>query len=263
MRTPELIQVFHDTQMCIESEPELKQATEESCRLTKVYGEEFLSKNKRIKSQGYNVLTAECYSLECARRLSNGKDRIAVLNFANPFEPGGGVLRGSVAQEENLCRCSNLYNSISTPGIIEQYYEKHTANKKNYLFSDRLVYSPGIVVLKDDRSYERLADSFLVDIITCAAPYNVYGHDPELLKSTYRRRLTNLFEVAAENDVDVLILGAFGCGVFHNPPELMAGMFRELIEKTYYAYFKQIWFPLSKSKFTRNYEVFSKILSAE
>lgn len=263
MRTSELIQIFYDTQACIEHEPALINATEETKRLTKVYGEGFFSQRKRVKSQKYNVKTLEGYSLECARRFSETKDRIAVLNFANPYEPGGGALRGSRAQEENLCRCSNLYNSISMPEIIKQYYSYHTANKKNYLFSDRVVYSPGIVVFKDDKSYERLADPFQVDIITCAAPYNVYGHDMGLLKSVYQSRLTNVFEVAAENDVDILVLGAFGCGVFRNPPELMAGMFRKLIEETYYAYYKQICFPLVKSAYTNNYEVFTGILSTE
>lgn len=34
--------------------------------------------------------------------------KILVLNFANPFHPGGGVRRGAKAQEEDLCRKSTL-----------------------------------------------------------------------------------------------------------------------------------------------------------
>jgi uncharacterized protein (TIGR02452 family) len=36
------------------------------------------------------------------------------LNFANPVERGGGFLRGAIAQEEAICRCSVLYNLLRT-----------------------------------------------------------------------------------------------------------------------------------------------------
>ena len=40
--------------------------------------------------------------------------------------------------------------------------------------------------------------------------------------------IRNILEVAAANDVDILVLGAFGCGAFCNPPEVVARVFRRI-----------------------------------
>lgn len=41
----------------------------------------------------------------------------------------------------------------------------------------------------------------------------------------FYKRIKNILKVALERRVDILILGAFGCGTFRNPPELLAGVF--------------------------------------
>ena len=40
--------------------------------------------------------------------VQEGFEKTAVLNFANPFDPGGGWLRGAPTQEESIVRCSSL-----------------------------------------------------------------------------------------------------------------------------------------------------------
>lgn len=50
--------------------------------------------------------------------------------------------------------------------------------------------------------------------------------------------------MAAANNVDILVLGAFGCGAFNNPPELVADVFRQLlIDMSYGKYFKKVIYP--------------------
>ena len=59
--------------------------------------------------------------------------------------------------------------------------------------------------------------------------------------------------------MDVIILGAFGCGAFKNPPLIVAEAFRQVIdEQNYCRDFKQILFAIkSDDKRCRNLSVFS------
>lgn len=55
-----------------------------------------------------------------------------------------------------------------------------------------------------------------------------------------KSRIKNIFESAIENKISVMVLGAFGCGAFYNPPELVAQAFHEvIIEEQYRNYFSK------------------------
>lgn len=45
-----------------------------------------------------------------------------------------------------------------------------------------------------------------------------------------KQKLRTTLRMAAEHGHDVLVLGAFGCGYFGNPPEEVAVSFRQLLE---------------------------------
>ena len=53
----------------------------------------------------------------------NNNVKTAALNFADAYTPGGLVLFGVKTQEEDLCRSSNLYESLTLP-IIKNYNNK-------------------------------------------------------------------------------------------------------------------------------------------
>ena len=74
-------------------------------------------------------------------------------------------------------------------------------------------------------------DWFDVDVISCAAPNLRYmsQHDKNWKKNvtdkklfdTYKKRINRVLDIASCAKSDVIILGAFGCGAFANPPELV------------------------------------------
>lgn len=247
MNRTELVQCFQDSVNA--SMDFFKVDTQNTIRANKVYKEGFTS-SKRVRKEKYRAdMWVQRDTTFNAAKIYGAGMKIAVLNFANPHHPGGGVANGAMAQEECLCRSSNLYPVISHPNVSEDYYTYHS-KINSYFFSDRLIYSKNVVVFKDDSALPQWMPEnewFYVDVITCAAPYigNREYTDRTALKEIFKKRIKNIFEAAIDNEVEVLILGAFGCGAFKNPPEVVAMAFREMIEQEDYdKYFKRIIFAI-------------------
>ena len=249
MRTKELIACFQDTLRI--SEEKLRDKTISSVMSNKVYKENFVSGKRNKKDRQEVVTICEGTTFDTAKEyVQSGKT--AILNFANPQVPGGGVCNGAMAQEECLCRSSNLYPCISNENVFEEYYGYHRG-LGSYFFSDRLIYTKDVTVFKDDDTVPQLMPEhewFHVDVITCAAPYmgnRTFTHK-KALKDLLKGRIKNIFEAAVDNDVDNLILGAFGCGAFKNPPDIVADAFYEvIIENEYDKYFREIVFAIKST----------------
>ena len=260
-----LIQCFTDTQRMAREDAELSRATLRTQAGTVLYFPGYAAIDPPHKSTDCPLSVVEDTTFHCAGQLVE-KGRVAVLNFANAYSPGGGVTRGAMAQEECLCRSSNLYSALTLPYLIRNYY-KHNEKTTGDMGTDAVIYSPGVTVFKsDDAIPVPLAKPFYVDVLTCAAPYvNPDRKKPiphEKLEDTFNHRIRNILEVAATNGADNLVLGAFGCGAFNNPPDLVAGCFRYyLMDKGYRDYFKRVVFAIKGGG--RNYEVFRDILMEE
>lgn len=268
MTTESLIACFNDT---IERSQtgELKEFTERAISSNCLYKENFsfpdCGRQNYADSAAEKIFIVSDSTFAAARKnIRYGKT--AVLNFANPQYPGGGASKGAVAQEECLCRCSNLYLCLSAPNIFEDYYFYHK-KYTNHLFSDRLIYTKDVVVFKDESEVPALLSRdkwFFVDVITCAAPYIAkIDIDNASLKSLFKSRIKNIFEAAIDNGVEVIILGAFGCGAFKNPPEVVAEAFHEVIDENGYAdNFKKIVFAIKcNPNNTKNLDVFQEEFS--
>lgn len=139
-----LIECFDDT--IAFSKASLADETIESINSNTIIQENYVCCKKAKETDFGSIIVVEDSSFNVARQFSK-MGKIAVLNFANPIEPGGGVTRGAMAQEECLCRSSNLYLCLNDKNVQEGFYQAHK-NENSSLASDRLIYTKKYVYLK-------------------------------------------------------------------------------------------------------------------
>lgn len=245
----ELISCFQDT-LNLSYSDVLRLSTFKAQASNRVYKENFISAKKPDITKG-EIIVQENTSFSAAKNFSR-YGKTAVLNFANPENPGGGVQNGAMVQEECLCRSSNLYPCLVGENVALEYYDYHS-KLKNHFYSDRLIYTNDVTVFKTDDIIPQLMPQeewFKVDVITCAAPYIARRKytNKTALKQLFKSRIKNIFESAIENSVRVIILGAFGCGAFKNPPDVVAGAFNDVInENGYINCFEKIVFAIKRT----------------
>lgn len=197
------------------------------------------------RKQPTEVVVSDMKTLDAALRYRDGKT--CVLNFASFKNPGGGFLRGTVAQEEYLCQNSTLYNVISQ---FPAFYEKNRLNTYDALYRNRAIYSPGIVVLPSEVK---------VDVLSCAAP-NIKASrmiDSKKVQAVISR-IKFVLDILEKEACDTVILGAFGCGVFGNDPRFVAKTFRS--QGVLHKGFKRVVFAIPNSK-SVNHRAFEEVYS--
>lgn len=207
-------------------------------------------------------------TLQGARALVEADDvgRIGVLNFASAKNPGGGFLGGSQAQEESLARSSALYGSLNL--FHEEYYETHRRLRSAF-YSDRMIYSPGCPVFRDDAG-AFLDTSYQVDFLTSAAPNAGAIQKNEPLRvaeipGVLQARMDKVLALFAAKRCDTLVLGAWGCGVFRNCPQMVAASFAEFLKPggPYHGRFQRVRFSvLDRSETQPIYAAFAECFAA-
>ncbi|CAF0934714.1 unnamed protein product [Adineta ricciae] len=195
------------------------------------------------------VVRNDCL-IEYENMVKKGK-RPVLLNMASATSPGGGFRKGDGAQEENIFRRSDYCRSLDV-GLDDFLRERAD---RFYCSSDcRLdrvsdpnsmypmdeygaIYTTGITVFRQpEETGYAFMEKPLEDV--CSIAMAAY-RDPELkgnfLAPKYavgtRKKIENIFAIAHHHKHDCLILSAFGCGAFKNPPEHVAKLFHSVIEQ--------------------------------
>lgn len=189
--------------------------------------------------------------------------KVCVLNFANPLKPALGVPKSNT-QEEDIIRRSDLGLYLyDIPSIKTKF------PKGNHLYpikKENLIYSKNVSVIKNNKGEQ--IRPFNIDIITAVAliaPAKkiVCGTEAYKRPADYEYMsscIELIFQAAILNNIDVLILGAFGCGAFLCPAHDTAIIFKTICQK-YKKYFKIITFSIIDSSATKNYDIFCDIFS--
>jgi len=205
----------------------------------------------------------------------------AVLNMASLYHPGGGVLQGSGAQEEELCRRSTLAISLyqfSLPGgrygdLADMVRVKRRDERYPMDNTYGGIYSPDITFFRgtQEEGYALLDDTFQAAVISVASlNYNPkHGHNtldngniPEADKPILKEKIRTILRIGALKGHDSLVLGALGCGAFCTPPAQMARLFHQVIdEPEFQGRFRKIVFAIIDSASSNNYKPFLKEFS--
>ena len=240
--------IFKDTEYQYRTNPVLKEAIENSIKEQVLILESNELKVEVEDRYAGKVVVSGKRTLEASELYAKQGKKVSVLNFASATNPGGGVVHGSSAQEEAICRCSTLYPCLDIDKMWDEFYLPHR-EADNPLYNDDCIYTPGVKVFKSDTNFPEIlqeSEWWDVDVITCAAPNlrdipsNVMNPGAgnrraeitfDDLKALISKRIKRVFDVSVAKGAEVLILGAWGCGAFRNPPQLVAKIFAEYIEQ--------------------------------
>ena len=218
-------------------------------------------------------------ALQCTKKYGS---IFACLNMANSRKPGGGYEHGAAAQEENMFRRTNCHFSIDRSTDIEL-----NADKTSYIYKQNMqdlisakynetyldVEQPRICI-KDKETYDKkdvdltnfgyteLSNDniFLFYELRCAAAYLDIKNGAKFEKEEMRKRIEAQFTTLKINGIRHAIMSAFGCGAFHNPPNEVAELYKECLER-YKNDFDVIAFPIYYAGYgPNNYPDFRQIL---
>ena len=202
------------------------------------------------------VLNEDCL-IVYQRLLARGFHPL-LLNMANAKTTGGGYRKGDGAQEENLFRRSNYYRSLDLELDDGQPTHRSLWTSTSVPFREKIypiadfgaIYTSGLTVFRqtEEKGYA-LMDEPMSNV--CALAIAAYRKprltDSNLLQPKYsigtRKKVETIFAIGQHQQHDCLVLSAFGCGAFHNPPAHLAQIFKSVIEQ-YAGFFQKIVFAI-------------------
>ncbi|VTT99504.1 Uncharacterized protein OS=Syntrophobacter fumaroxidans (strain DSM 10017 / MPOB) GN=Sfum_2178 PE=4 SV=1: DUF2263 [Gemmataceae bacterium] len=188
-------------------------------------------------------------TLEACRSLVAAGLNPVALNFASARHPGGGFLNGARAQEESLCRASGLYPCINGNAM----YRYHATLSGGW-YSNYAIYSPGVPVMKDDAG-DLLDEPHSCAFVTAPAVNAgvIRDRDRGPIADEMRERIEKVLAIMAGHGHDAAVLGAWGCGVFKNDPEVVAQLFAKSLSGRFHGAFARVVFAVLDSSADRHF----------
>ncbi|MGN0844126.1 MAG: TIGR02452 family protein [Kiritimatiellia bacterium] len=220
-----------------------------------------------VEETAVDAVNRDC--IEVTRDLVEKGYRPVMLNMANRHTPGGGVLNGARAQEESLFRQSNLcvslyqYHSdyaklLDLPMADKQYpMDRNTGG----------IYSGCVMFFRTgqndgDQLIEKPFECAVVSVAAISHPdLDEAGRlVPWAIEAT-EKKIRTMLRIGLLNGHDAIVLGAWGCGAFRNPPDHMAEIFQKILNESEFSNkFKVVRFAVIEdhNSHNRNFEAFDR-----
>lgn len=187
---------------------------------------------------------------DCINLIGHKSGRGILINSASLKHPGGGVRNGSNAQEENLCRQSNLYLAL----------EKLTYPLHNKTFG---IYLPNVTFFKygAEFKYAPLEINKEIDILMLfSRPRNVFNDEQECY-NYHLNIFKSLIVFGNKYNAEYIILPPIGSGVFKNNPHTVARALKDVLYTYKLSTVKDIYIACYNN--TVNYTAYNSIFSAD
>ena len=165
----------------------------------------------------------------------------AVLNMANAYIPGGGYIEGMTAQEENMFRRTDCHFQI-TIAEYDESLDRYTPAMTELLSAKyEVVYldkeHPRICIRGPENrqvgslGYKWLADDEIFPFYELRTSEQDLRGGGKFYASEARRRIVAQLDTLRLTGIRYAVMGAFGCGAFQNPPDEVAQIYKEEIDK--------------------------------
>lgn len=216
-----------------------KDESEKMINNTIFYSQNFSVVDVPVCGEETKIVVENGDCLSVARKMQSYGYNVAVLNMASRQNPGGGVIGGAGAQEENLFRRTNLFQSMFRYAhYATQYGLKQSESQYPLDRNYGGIYTPDALVLRGEEKdgYPLLGEeSFRMSFISVPGmnrpELTAEGLIVDSLIEPIKNKMRTILRIGLRHGHDSLVLGALGCGAFCNPPSHIAKLFHEVFEE--------------------------------
>lgn len=217
----------HGITVCLGDDREMRENS-------RMYSREFTVNDLPRKCVATEIAVVNQDSIDAGLKLKGLGLNPVVLNFASRTNAGGGVINGSRAQEETIFRRTNMFRSLYQFMPFAEQFGVHR-NPRQYPMDRNFggVYTPYATVFRDSE-YHLLDCPERISFVSVAAirdPQTDGNRLTDDMITGTLNKMRTILRIGLIHGHDAIVLGAFGCGAFHNPPHHIAELFKEVINE--------------------------------
>lgn len=198
--------------------------TESSIQTATIYedGEARAAQLPEPKAEATETAVTTAFAVSA---LHDASGKVTLVDAASFTRPGGAYEDGAFGPEQVLCSESNLYPILQ--GIKPAYHSKNRGYACGQLFTDRAAFLKDVVFNRGGSM--RTANVIVVPEPNRARALENHRSEREC-DACLANRIETLLNIAALQETETLIVGAFGCGRQGFPPAQVIEQFQSWID---------------------------------